>query len=154
MQARRKEARTQLRSSKAHSTRMQLIKSANGLLHKMDVDSAPSGHIRTDINDDTSAGTTSVFATKTKPAMSKYQQKRLGAKKAKKLEVAANSSFVLSPNDATMYRALAARCNYLSQDRPNISFASKELCHEFSVPNHNSFKQKNASFATLQACPD
>ena len=39
----------------------------------------------------------SVFATRTKPAMNKYQQKRLGAKKAKKLEVAASSSFVLVP---------------------------------------------------------
>ena len=51
----------------------------------------------------------SVFVTRIKPAVNKYQQKRLGAKKGKKLEVAANSSFVLSPSDATMHRALAAR---------------------------------------------
>ena len=44
----------------------------------------------------------SVFATRTNTAMNKYQQKRLGAKKAKKLEVAANSSCVLSPSDATV----------------------------------------------------
>ena len=40
-----------------------------------------------------------------------------------------------------MYRALAARCNYLSQDRPDITFSSKELCREFSIPNLNSFKK-------------
>ena len=40
-----------------------------------------------------------------------------------------------------MYRALAARCNYLSQDRPDIAFSSKELCREFSVPNKSSFQK-------------
>ena len=53
-----------------------------------------------DIDSDNSDGTTSMFATRTKPAMNKYQQKRLGAKKAKKLEIAINSSFVLNPIDA------------------------------------------------------
>ena len=38
-----------------------------------------------------------------------------------------------------MFRALAARANFLAQDRPDIAFASKELCREFSVPNRNSF---------------
>ena len=79
----------------------------------------------------------SVFATRTTPDMNEYQQKRLGAKKAKKLEIAANSSF-LRPSDATMYRALAARCNYLVQD---IAIASKDLCREFSVPSQTSFKK-------------
>ena len=51
-----------------------------------------------DIDTDTSVGATSVLAT----------LKMIGAKNAKKLEAAANSSVVLSPNDATMYRALAA----------------------------------------------
>jgi hypothetical protein len=40
----------------------------------------------------------------------------------------------LSPQDATRYRALAARANYLSQDRPDISFACKEICREMSKP--------------------
>jgi hypothetical protein len=40
-----------------------------------------------------------------------------------------------------MYRALAARCNYLSQDRPDIAFSSKELCREFSIPNKASFQK-------------
>ena len=79
-------------------------------------------------------------AKRTKPVGNKYQ-KRVGAKKAKKLEVDQNSSGALSPSDATMYRALAARCNYLSQDRPDISFASKELCREFNIPCVSSFKK-------------
>ena len=83
----------------------------------------------------------SVCATKTKPAMNKYQQRRLGAKKAKKIEAAANSLFVLSPSDATMYRALAARCNDLRQDRSDMSFSSKELRRECSVPRQNNFKK-------------
>ena len=69
--------------------------------------------------------------------MHKYQQKQIGAKRAKKLEFAANSSFVLNPGDATMYRALAARCNYLSQDTPDIPSSSNELCRECSVPSQN-----------------
>jgi hypothetical protein len=40
-----------------------------------------------------------------------------------------------------MYRALAARCNYLSQDRPDLAFSSKELCREFSIPNKSSFQK-------------
>ena len=82
-----------------------------------------------------------VFAARTKPADSNKYKKRLGAKTAKKLELSENSAFELSPADATMYRALAARCNYLSQDRPDIAFSSKELCREFSVPNKSSFQK-------------
>ena len=82
-----------------------------------------------------------VFATRTKPVDSNKYKKRLGAKTAKKLELSENSAFELSPADATMYRALAARCNYLSQDRPDIAFSSKELCREFSVPNKSSFQK-------------
>ena len=37
-----------------------------------------------------------------------------------------------------MFRALSARANDLSQDRPDINYASKELCREFAVPNKNS----------------
>ena len=83
----------------------------------------------------------SIFAARTKPINQNKYQKRVGAKKAKKLELDKNADFTLSPADATTYRALAARCNYLSQDRPDISFASKELCREFSVPNLASFRK-------------
>jgi hypothetical protein len=82
-----------------------------------------------------------ICAARTKPVAKAKFQKRVGAKTAKKLELAENSAFELEPADATMYRALAARCNYLSQDRPDISFSSKELCREFSVPNKSSFQK-------------
>ena len=35
---------------------------------------------------------------------------------------------------ATQYRAMVARCNYLSQDRSDIQFAVKELCRSMSRP--------------------
>ena len=81
-----------------------------------------------------------LFAARTKP-IKKPGQKRIGAKKAKKLEVSASSSYQLGPADATTYRALSARCNYLAQDRPDIAFSSKELCREFSIPTQSSFKK-------------
>ena len=36
--------------------------------------------------------------------------------------------------DHTMYRALAARANYLALDRPDIQFATKEICRAMSNP--------------------
>ena len=36
--------------------------------------------------------------------------------------------------DATLFRGLAARCNYLSLDRPDIQYAAKEVCREMSAP--------------------
>ena len=68
-----------------------------------------------------------IHANRTKP-VPQHGKKRLGAKKAKKLEIDANSSFVLGAEDATMYRALAARCKDLTQDRMDLADSSKELC--------------------------
>eukprot|EP00969_Alexandrium_andersonii_P191678 8465813-Alexandrium_andersonii.AAC.1 len=34
----------------------------------------------------------------------------------------------LQQQEASQYRALAARANYLSMDRPDLSFAAKECC--------------------------
>ena len=60
----------------------------------------------------------------------KFQQRR-GAK------------IVKLPEEATLYRALSARADYLAQDRPDIAISNKELCREFAVPTHDSFcKQK------------
>ena len=54
--------------------------------------------------------------TRTKPATTNKYAKRVGAKKAKRLELDDRSEYTFSSQDATMYRALAARCNYLAQD--------------------------------------
>ena len=62
---------------------------------------------------------------------------RAGAKAVKKIEQTSNS-FKLAPEDATTFRALSARGNYLSQDRADIGFATKELCREFSAPTKDS----------------
>ena len=37
--------------------------------------------------------------------------------------------------DETKYRAMAARVNYLSQDRPDIQYAVKEVCRRMSQPD-------------------
>ena len=80
-----------------------------------------------------------VMAARTKPAVSnKYAVKRQGAKAVKKMEQIPDS-YLLSSIDATTFRALSARANYLSQDRPDINYASKELCREFAKPNRNSY---------------
>ena len=34
-----------------------------------------------------------------------------------------------------MFRAVAARLNYLSQDRPDITFATMKLCSKMSRPH-------------------
>ena len=65
--------------------------------------------------------------------------KRKGAKAVKRMERAADADFLLNREEATLFRALSARANFLSQDRPDISFSTKELCREFSSPNQKSF---------------
>ena len=45
----------------------------------------------------------------------------------------------LSLEEATTYRALSARANYLAQDRPDITFSAKELCREFAISNRDSY---------------
>ena len=41
----------------------------------------------------------------------------------------------LNPGDVTLFRGLAARSNYLGQDRPEMMYASKEVCREMSDPS-------------------
>ena len=42
---------------------------------------------------------------------------------------------LMSPRDATRYRALAARANYLAQDRPEAQYAIKEIARRMASPN-------------------
>ena len=81
------------------------------------------------------------FATRPQPAASNKYKKRMGAKKAKSLERLESKGFELSPAEATTYRALAARSNYLAQDRCDIAFAAKELCREFATPTKKSHEK-------------
>ena len=63
---------------------------------------------------------------------------RKGAKAVKRIEMEGNATDLLSPEQATTFRALAARGNFLSQDRVDVSFATKELCREFAAPANSS----------------
>ena len=50
-----------------------------------------------------------------------------------------SKGFELEAAEATQSKALSARANYLSQDRPDISHSGKQLCRAFAVLNENSF---------------
>ena len=41
----------------------------------------------------------------------------------------------LGQEETTMFRAVAARLNYLSQDLPDITFATMKLCSKMSRPD-------------------
>ena len=45
----------------------------------------------------------------------------------------------LEGEEATRYRAIAARCNFLSIDRPDLQFSVKELCRDMSRPTDQSW---------------
>ena len=64
----------------------------------------------------------------------KFVKQRLGSKAAKHAERMTSGSDDLEGEAATMYRALSARLLYLSMDRPEVAFASKELCRHFAHP--------------------
>ena len=56
------------------------------------------------------------------------KKKRVGCREAKRLEQLDNVGDTLTSEEATMFRALSARAMYLSMDRPDAMYASKELC--------------------------
>ena len=41
----------------------------------------------------------------------------------------------LGDEEKTRYRAIAARCNYLAIDRPDLQYAAKEACRKMSCPS-------------------
>eukprot|EP00969_Alexandrium_andersonii_P373649 15484522-Alexandrium_andersonii.AAC.1 len=46
----------------------------------------------------------------------------------------------LDQEESTRYRALAARADYLAQDRPDIHYATKALCREVAKPTTGGMK--------------
>ena len=48
---------------------------------------------------------------------------------------------LLGPADSSVYRAIAARCNYLQPDRPDIQFAVKEACRMMSKPTRSAWER-------------
>ena len=70
----------------------------------------------------------------------KFKQKRIGVKAAKRAEFESKGE-TLNETEATQFRALAARANYLSMDRTECSFATKELCRFFATPTRTGVEQ-------------
>ena len=52
-----------------------------------------------------------------------------------------NSSEKLDSENASLYRALVARCNYLSPDRSDIAYIVKELARHMSDPSKGNWQQ-------------
>ena len=71
----------------------------------------------------------------------------------KYLEQATSHENKLTPQGASVYRALSARCNYLSQDRPDLAYASKELCRDFAVPTVQSLDRLKKVMRYLKGAP-
>ena len=44
----------------------------------------------------------------------------------------------LAKEEATRFRSIAARANYLAQDRPDIAYAVKEICSHAAAPTTES----------------
>ena len=66
-----------------------------------------------------------IMATRTKPKVPAKYKQLMGAKKANNIELSSDSGHTLSQTNATLYRALEARCNCLSQDRPDLAFPAR-----------------------------
>ena len=83
-----------------------------------------------------------IYAVRTPSSRKPWEKRsRQGTKKVRQIERLQNEGAELSPEDATTFRALAARANYVSQDRPDLSFAAKEMCREFAVPTRKSWER-------------
>ena len=47
----------------------------------------------------------------------------------------------LNEQEASLYRALTARCNHISPDRPDISYTVKELARSMSKPTRGDWQR-------------
>lgn len=69
-----------------------------------------------------------------------FKPKRIGAKAAKAAEFDSKGE-ILTSSEATLFRALAARANYLAMDRPEVAYATKELCRFFATSTKTGVEQ-------------
>ena len=67
-----------------------------------------------------------------------FKKKRVGARAVREQESLDAIGDQLSEDQCTMFRALAARANYLGLDRPDCAYTCKELCRAFSRPTTKS----------------
>ena len=89
-----------------------------------------------------------VFAAKGK-APTKFMKKRAGAKAVKAFERAANAQGLLEPEDATTFRALSSRGNYLAQDRPDGTVLPKNFVDSSQPQMINHWPSSNDWGATM-----
>ena len=89
------------------------------------------------------------------PSAQNTFQKRQGARKVKELEHATNEKNLirLTPQGASVYRALSARCNYLAQDRVDLAYSAKELCRDVAVPSTESLRRLKRMLRYLKGAP-
>ena len=86
-------------------------------------------------------------------AKNKFKMKRVGAKAAKAAERFESKGETLNDAEATTFRALAARANYLALDRPECAYATKELCRFFATPTRTGVEQLKRLVRYLVGAP-
>ena len=64
----------------------------------------------------------------------------MGAKAAKALEFESKGD-MFDESAATLFRALAARANYVAMDRAECAYATKKLCRFFATPANTRVEQ-------------
>ena len=70
-------------------------------------------------------------------------------------EVAAEQDAdLLNPFEATQFRSLGARANYLGLDRPDIQFATKEVCRGMARPSRGGMIRMKRLARYLLEVPD
>ena len=65
----------------------------------------------------------------------------------------AQGSEELQGEEATRFRAVAARANYLAQDRLDIAYAAKEVCRHMVKPTKDSWTALKRLGIFLLKCP-
>jgi hypothetical protein len=61
-----------------------------------------------------------------------------------KVEESVSDEAELQGSEATSFRAVAARMNYLAQDSPDIQYAAKEVCRQMARPTAESWRKLKA----------
>ena len=69
-------------------------------------------------------------------------------------EELAKEDHELSPEVATEFRGLAARANYLSLDRVDIQYTTKEICRDMASPKASSLSKMKRLARYLLGAPD
>ena len=81
-----------------------------------------------------------------------FKPKRVGSKAAKALEFESKGE-ILNNTEATLFRALAARANYLAMERPECAYATKELCRFFATPTKTGVEQLKRLIRYIAGAP-